>query len=100
MQIFDIVNGSFELFGAYFTWMNFLSLKRDKQIKGIYWPTTMFFAVWGMWNLIYYPALDQWFSFWGGAVLVGGNLAWVALAVKYLYFTKEIGNENPSTNSN
>ena len=79
----DLFNGLFELVGAYFTWVNAWTLHKDKEIKGIYWPTTVFFTLWGMWNLYYYPALGQWFSFWGGVILVSGNVAWVILLIRY-----------------
>lgn len=77
----DLINAGFELLGAAFTWRNALQLYRDRQIKGVYWPTMAFFAVLGLWNLYYYPSLGQWASFAAGVVLVAGNLAWVGLAV-------------------
>ncbi len=82
----DAINATFELFGAYFTWMNAFKLWRDWEIKGVYWPTWVFFSVWGIWNLYYYLGLDQWLSFYAGIVLVVGNLAWVFMAVKLRYF--------------
>jgi hypothetical protein len=78
----DLVNGLFELAGAYFTWMNAYRLWKEREIKGVYWPTTAFFTAWGMWNLYYYPALNQWLSFYAGIVLVTGNVLWVAMAVR------------------
>jgi len=85
----DWINGSIELIGAYFTWMNAWKLYKDREIKGVYWPTMVFFTIWGVWNLYYYPALDQWFSFMAGIVLVLGNAIWVALAIRMKYFNKE-----------
>lgn len=79
----DFVNGVFELGGAAAAWKNALQLNRDKQIKGVYWPVYLFYSLWGLWNLVYYPALDQWFSFGAGTALVAGNVAWVALALRY-----------------
>lgn len=78
----DLINGSFQLVGAYFTWRNWLQLRRDRTLSGVYWPTTAFFSAWGLWNLVYYPALGQWASLIGGMALVAGNIAWVALAIK------------------
>lgn len=78
----DLINGLFELTGAFFTWRNFVQLRRDRRLVGVYWPTTAFFAAWGAWNLIYYPTLGQWLSFAGGVALVAGNVAWVALALR------------------
>lgn len=79
----DLINGLFELVGGYFTWMNAWILFKAKETKGVYWPTWMFFSVWGLWNLYYYPALGQNFSFYAGIILVAGNIAWVGLAVYY-----------------
>jgi len=76
MQV-DLVNGLFEAIGALFVWRNFVQLRRDGEVKGVYWPVTAFFAAWGVWNLYYYPTLGQWFSFSAGVVLCAGNIAWV-----------------------
>ena len=82
----DWINGGFELIGAYFIWINAYMLHKDKEIKGVYWPAWAFFAVWGLWNLYYYPSLDQYVSFYAGIVLVSGNIVWVGMAVKLRYF--------------
>lgn len=82
MSLPDLITGGFELVGAFFTWRNFLQLRRDRRFAGVYWPATAFFAAWGLWNLLYYPALAQWASFAGGVALVAGNVAWVGLALK------------------
>lgn len=79
----DIGNALFEAGGAWFTWRNAWQLWKDKQIRGAYWPAWFFFAAWGLWNLYYYPALAQWYSFTAGVALVTGNLIWCALALKY-----------------
>lgn len=84
----DLINGSFELVGAWFTWRNYVQLRRDRVLRGVYWPTSAFFAAWGLWNLVYYPALGQWFSFMGGVLLVAGNVAWVAMAVQLQLATR------------
>ena len=83
----DLVNGGFELIGAGFTWRNAVELRRQRAFSGVYWPTAAFFTAWGLWNLIYYPTLGQWFSFAGGVTLVAGNVAWVAMAVQLRYFS-------------
>jgi len=81
----DIVNGLFELGGAYFTWRNYFQLRKDLELKGVWWPLIAFMTVWGFWNLAYYPSLGQWYSFAGGVILVGGNAFWVNLALKLKY---------------
>ncbi len=77
----DVGNAVFEALGAYFTWRNALALYRERKISGVYWPMTIFFTAWGVWNLYYYPALGQWWSFTAGAVLVIGNVLWSVMAV-------------------
>ncbi len=88
----DYINAIFMFTGAFFTWKNTSILYRDKEIKGIYLPTTVFFSMWGLWNLIYFPILHQWFSFIGGIFLVSGNITWIILALKYQ--KKKNGYEN------
>jgi hypothetical protein len=81
----DIVNALFELVGAYFTWRNYFQLLEEREVKGVYWPTTAFFTAWGLWNIFYYPSLGQWFSFGAGLLLVGGNFYWVVLVLQLKY---------------
>lgn len=77
----DMINGGFELLGAFFAWANARRLYRDRELRGVYWPAWAFFTVWGLWNLFYYPSLAQWFSFSAGIALATGNLAWTVMAV-------------------
>lgn len=91
IQIPDLINGTFEIVGGFLYWFNVVKLKHDKQVKGVYWPVSAFFTVWGMWNIIYYPLLDQWASFFGGLVLFSGNLTWVCLALYYIKQGKKHG---------
>ena len=87
----DLVNGTFETVGGILNWMNVLKLYQDKQIKGVFYPAWIFFAVWGVWNIYYYPSLGQWLSFTGGLVIVSANLFWVGLAIYYLRRDKKGG---------
>lgn len=79
----DIVNGSFELIGAIIGWANVYKLTKDKAVKGIYWPLTVFYTVWAGWNIYYYPYLHQPLSTIGGACMLTASAAWVILAFKY-----------------
>ena len=83
MMVNDVVNGLFELSGSIFTWICAYKLVKDKQVKGVYIPAWGFFAVWGIWNLYYYPSLNQWMSFIGGLSIVMANSIWVVLAIIY-----------------
>ncbi len=83
MLLNDIINGVIEFVGGILCWMNFFRLLRDKQVRGVCWGATMFFATWAFWSLPYYASLDQWLSCAGAVFLVTGNWAWVILAIKY-----------------
>lgn len=79
----DAINGAFEVVGGVCIWLNVRRLAKDKRISGIDWRVTGFFWAWGIWNLFYYPSLDQWASFAGGMVICAGNFVWLGLALKY-----------------
>lgn len=73
----DVVNGSFEIVGALICSTNISRIRKDRAVEGFNPATQLFFAVWGLWNLIYYPALGQTWSFWGGVALVAVNITWL-----------------------
>lgn len=79
----DLINGTFELLGAVALWQNVRALYRDRVLRGVHWTPTAFFASWGLWNLFYYPSLDQWASFAGGVAIVAVNLVWLGLVIRY-----------------
>ena len=81
----DIVNGSFEFLGAPFITLSVIKLYKDKKVQGVSWLHAGFFAVWGYWNLFYYPHLDQWFSFAGGVAIVAVNSIWL---LQLIYYTR------------
>lgn len=79
----DRINGFFEFTGAMFLFLNVKILLRDKQIKGISVLPTIFYSSWGLWNLYFYPSLNQMWSFYGGIFVALANITWVILALKY-----------------
>jgi len=79
----DVINGLFELAGAVFLLLNVARLRRDRAVRGVHWLPTGHFTAWGVWNLFYYPHLDQWFSFAGGLAIVCVNALWLGLVVWY-----------------
>jgi hypothetical protein len=83
VSAYDIVNGVFETVGALATWANVRRIRRDRRVAGVNFYSMAFFAGWGLWNLIYYPHLDQWASFVGGVLLVSGNVVWTVYAIRY-----------------
>ena len=79
----DIINGCFELFGAPFIALSIIKLHKQKVVRGISWLHAGFFAVWGMWNLYYYPYLNQWVSFVGGIAIAITNAIWMGQLIYY-----------------
>jgi len=79
----DLINGLFEASGALAMLGNVARLRKDKQTRGVCWTTTLFFTSWGLWNLFYYPNLNQPLSFFGGLALAIANGAYLFLMVKY-----------------
>lgn len=81
----DQINGIFEALGALFVFNHCRHVLRQWQVAGVSVMSTVFFTAWGLWNLYYYPQLNQPFSFYGGEALVVANLCWVGLmlAVKF-----------------
>ena len=79
----DLVNGLFELLGAVVLWFNVIRVRKDKHVKGMNPWTTVFYSGWGFWNMYYYPALDQWLSFFGGLAIVTVNTIWLGHVFYY-----------------
>jgi hypothetical protein len=79
----DLINGIFELTSSIFYLINIFKLVKDKTIKGISWIPATFFTLWGIWNLYYYPSLDQIFSFIGGICMIIVNTIWIILVFYY-----------------
>lgn len=87
MTLPDIINGVFESAGGFFIGLSVLKLYREKVVRGVSWIHVSFFTTWGFWNLYFYPHLDQWMSFVGGAFLVTVNAIW--LGQMFYYSAKE-----------
>ena len=83
MVINDLINGSFELLSGGFCLINIFQLVKDKKLSGVSWVPTMFFTIWGCWNLYYYPSLGQTMSFIGGIVIFVINSIWLFLVFYY-----------------
>lgn len=78
----DIINALFEAAASIFVWFNVMALRRDRVVKGVHWTPIAVFAVWGYWNMYYYPHLDQWWSFFAGIGVAVANTVWILLLLK------------------
>lgn len=83
MNVPDAINCAFEMAAGATQTLNCRRLVRDRIVKGVDWRATAFFALWGFWNLFYYPHLTQWLSFIGGVMVTTANVTWVVLALRY-----------------
>ena len=83
MRTFDLINALFQLGGALAAWKNIHQLWRDKHVQGVFWPFTIYYAVWGLWNLAFFSHLAQWWSLASGTMLVSGNIVWSSIALHH-----------------
>ncbi len=79
----DLINGLFEFLGGLTIWVNIRRAYLDKRFHGVSILPTLFFNSWGLWNLYYYPHLDQWWSFLGGLSIFSANTIWVCQMIYY-----------------
>lgn len=84
MQWQDNINGLFELLGGVFVMLHCLRLYKDKKVKGISLVAIAYFALWGIWNIYYYPFLEQWASLIGSLFIVTMNTLWISMMVYYI----------------
>lgn len=82
-EIMDLGNGLFECFGAVFICLSIYRLIQDKRVMGISLAHPLFFWVWGVWNLFFYPAVGAWLSFYGGIAVLITNSIWFGLVIYY-----------------
>jgi hypothetical protein len=85
----DVINGGMEFFSAVIMLLNVRRLWIDKNVAGVSLVSTLFFDTWGFWNLYYYAAIEQPWSWWGGLCLTLVNLAWMVLAFRCTYWPPE-----------
>lgn len=75
----DFINAIFEFGGFVMIAGNCVRLYRDRGFAGVTIPATAFFAIWGYWNLFYYPSLDQMWSVIAAGLVALMNTLWIVL---------------------
>jgi hypothetical protein len=79
----DIINAVFEAGGALLLVLNVQRLYRDKKLSGIsIWPT-VWWQMWGAWNIYFYRAIGTTWSFYAGLAVFAMNTVWLGLATYY-----------------
>lgn len=79
----DLINGLFEFLAGFMVLNHCRVMYRHKSVRGVSILSTVFFCIWGLWNLVYYPSLGQWASFAGGCWITATNILWVGLMIRY-----------------
>lgn len=79
----DWINALFEVTGGLFIACNIHRLHRDKQVMGVSIVAVVFFAIWGWFNLVYYPVLGQWASAFGAGSVAIANTLWLGQIIYY-----------------
>lgn len=82
----DLINGAFEGMASLFILNHCRVLVIDKSVRGVSVLSCAFFTLWGFWNLYFYPAVGQAWSFWGGVLVVLANTIYVLLLVYFAQF--------------
>ncbi len=75
----DMINAAFEFGGFLAVIPSIMAVLRDKRVHGVSILTPLFFTSWGLWNIIYYPHLDQIWSAWAAILLSVANTIYLAL---------------------
>ena len=79
----DMLNATFEAFSGLMILNHCRVLVKAKDSSGISLLSTAFFAAWGLWNVVYYYGLGQFFSWGCGMGITAANMLWVGLIVRY-----------------
>lgn len=79
----DLINGTFEALAGLMVLNHCRVLAKDRAVAGVSIASVIFFALWGVWNLWYYPHLGQIWSMVGGIFVVLANLIYVAMLIRF-----------------
>lgn len=79
----DLINSLFEGFAGLMVLNHCRVLHAEKMVRGVSVVSSFFFTVWGVWNVYYYPALNQPLSFYGGLFVVVANAVYVWMMIFY-----------------
>ena len=79
----DLINGGFECIVGATVWLNIRQIYLDRRTYGIHLVPCVLFTMWSIWNLFYYPHLNQWISFIGSLNMALANCIWVGQMLYY-----------------
>lgn len=79
----DLINGTFEALAGLMVLNHCRVLMKDRAVAGVSIASVIFFTLWGVWNIWYYPHLGQIWSMVGGIFVVLANIIYVALLIRF-----------------
>jgi len=79
----DHINALFEVFGGIFILNHCRQLYKDKHVAGVSILSVAFFVTWGLFNIFYYPHLNQTFSYYAAIFMTACNFLWVIMLTYY-----------------
>lgn len=79
----DAVTAFFEVGAACIGWQNVYRVYKDKEVKGLWAPGTVFFLAWALWSLFMYSHFVMWWSLAALLARIGANIAWLSLVWYY-----------------
>lgn len=87
----DLINGLFEGFGGLMILNHCRALYNHKYVRGVSVVSTIFFFLWGIFNVYFYKHLNQPFSWWAGIFMTCCNFLYVYLLVYYVVTEEKDG---------
>lgn len=74
----DTVNALWELAATGFVLLNVARTHKAGGTAGVSRWNQLYFTLWGVWNLVFYPFNDHWMSAAAGACVAAANALWLA----------------------
>lgn len=72
----DQANAIAETVLAINVWLGVRKLRKDKKVLGFFWPTSLFWSLFGCWGVCFYWMEGYSWSLAPAAAVVFGNVAW------------------------
>lgn len=91
----DLINSLFEGFAGLMVLNHCRVLHAEKMVRGVSVVSSFFFTAWGVWNVYYYPALNQPLSFYGGLFVVVANAVYVWMMIFYRKSARNAASTTP-----
>ena len=82
----DKVNAGFEIAAALFIIYNCFILHHDKLVRGISPYSYVLFTAWSIWNMFFYPIVEQTFSFYAATLMAIAQLVYTCMLAYYTIY--------------